>query len=224
MRAWRGSWGCSLDVPHPRSPGDAQALAGPAQSLTIHEDSNISVPISWRLRKLLLCSGHSPAEGILCQVRAEHEMINNFLIMYLVTNKAGFEHMNPFHQPILCAKARSHSWWFLWPKTEIWFDGLEENHQGTSKRNDNPSFETQHPSFETSAKDLPLNIHKAFHDIVKQHIPEKGRKPNGGGTSSLTPINCREWCRTGLRSCSTVTVNGPVLQTPSLPDCAANHF
>ena len=106
MRAWRGSWGCSLDVPHPRSPGDAQALAGPAQSLTIHEDSNISVPISWRLRKLLLCSGHSPAEGILCQVRAEHEMINNFLIMYLVTNKAGFEHMNPFHQPILCVKGK----------------------------------------------------------------------------------------------------------------------
>lgn len=33
-------------------------------------------------------------------------MINNFLIMYLVTNKAGFEHMNPFHQSILCVKGQ----------------------------------------------------------------------------------------------------------------------
>lgn len=217
MRAWRGSWGCSLEVPHPRSPGDAQAPAGPAQSLTIHEDSNISVPITWRLRKLLLHSGHSPAGGILCQVKAEHKMINNFLIMYLVTNKAGFEHMNPFHQSILCVKGQESCLMILVANEGdlIWWTW------GKSPRNKQKKWQSQ---LWNQCQGPTSQYPQAFRDTVKQHIPEKGRKPNGGGTGSPTPIHCREWCWTGLRPCSTVTVNGPVLQAPSLPHCAANHF
>ncbi|GAB5576807.1 ras-related protein M-Ras isoform X1 [Prionailurus iriomotensis] len=100
---------------------------------------------------------------------------DGFLIVYSVTDKASFEHVDRFHQLILRVKdsrvisddprgqqGRS--------------DAFEENHQGTRKRNGD---QTQSiPYIETSAKDPPLNVDKAFHDLVRdrQQIPEKSQK------------------------------------------------
>ncbi|XP_021564392.1 ras-related protein M-Ras [Carlito syrichta] len=67
---------------------------------------------------------------------------DGFLIVFSVTDKASFEHVDRFHQLILRVKDRI-------------------------------------PYIETSAKDPPLNVDKAFHDLVRvirQQIPEKSQK------------------------------------------------
>ncbi|KAF2988587.1 hypothetical protein EK904_007338 [Melospiza melodia maxima] len=137
---------------------------------------------------------------------------DGFLIVYSVTDKASFEHVDRFHQLILRVKDRGEGTTGnlimrhsereerinASPKPElgqkITAVGATESfpmilvankvdlmHLRKITREQGREMATKHniPYIETSAKDPPLNVDKAFHDLVRvirQQIPEKSQK------------------------------------------------
>ncbi|XP_020925170.1 ras-related protein M-Ras isoform X1 [Sus scrofa] len=133
---------------------------------------------------------------------------DGFLIVFSVTDKASFEHVDRFHQLILRVKDReSFPMILVANKVDLMHlrkitreQGKEmaTKHNGQNGENclprrvnmrmsdgDVETWEAKQPEvtlipyIETSAKDPPLNVDKAFHDLVRvirQQIPEKSQK------------------------------------------------
>ncbi|XP_058695995.1 ras-related protein M-Ras isoform X2 [Poecile atricapillus] len=100
---------------------------------------------------------------------------DGFLIVYSVTDKASFEHVDRFHQLILRVKDRE-----SFPMILV-ANKVDLMHLRKITREQGREMATKHniPYIETSAKDPPLNVDKAFHDLVRvirQQIPEKSQK------------------------------------------------
>nr|XP_035133826.1 ras-related protein M-Ras isoform X1 [Callithrix jacchus] len=100
---------------------------------------------------------------------------DGFLIVYSVTDKASFEHVDRFHQLILRVKDRE-----SFPMILV-ANKVDLMHLRKITREQGKEMATKHniPYIETSAKDPPLNVDKAFHDLVRvirQQIPEKSQK------------------------------------------------
>ncbi|XP_045759644.1 ras-related protein M-Ras isoform X1 [Mirounga angustirostris] len=123
---------------------------------------------------------------------------DGFLIVYSVTDKASFEHVDRFHQLILRVKDRE-SFPMILVANKVDLMHLrkitrEQGKEMATKHNPETwgGHGPQHlssggppepylpiPYIETSAKDPPLNVDKAFHDLVRvirQQIPEKSQK------------------------------------------------
>uniref|UniRef100_A0A8C7QUT7 Small monomeric GTPase n=1 Tax=Oncorhynchus mykiss TaxID=8022 RepID=A0A8C7QUT7_ONCMY len=84
---------------------------------------------------------------------------DGFLIVFSVTDKASFEHVDRFHQLILRVKDR----WDLLLNFPL--VAMDSKHSVTY--------------IETSAKDPAMNVDKAFHELVRvirQQIPERSQK------------------------------------------------
>ncbi|KAK7804276.1 hypothetical protein U0070_006667 [Myodes glareolus] len=120
---------------------------------------------------------------------------DGFLIVYSVTDKASFEHVDRFHQLILRVKDReSFPMILVANKVDLMHlrkitreqgkematkHNVEKDFVGHGARLTKLSIAFQIPYIETSAKDPPLNVDKAFHDLVRvirQQIPEKSQK------------------------------------------------
>ncbi|XP_036847752.1 ras-related protein M-Ras isoform X2 [Manis javanica] len=100
---------------------------------------------------------------------------DGFLIVFSVTDKASFEHVDRFHQLILRVKDRE-----SFPMILV-ANKVDLMHLRKITRDQGKEMATKHniPYIETSAKDPPLNVDKAFHDLVRvirQQIPEKSQK------------------------------------------------
>ncbi|KAG8511456.1 Ras-related protein M-Ras [Galemys pyrenaicus] len=146
---------------------------------------------------------------------------DGFLIVYSVTDKASFEHVDRFHQLILRVKdsctviSRHYKCGHKPSLNKVEVSGLQKIKQelglvavrgmdwpGVTRPHGSRNllgtcilrargsvdfaalltklnFALQIPYIETSAKDPPLNVDKAFHDLVRvirQQIPEKSQK------------------------------------------------
>ncbi|ETE70895.1 Ras-related protein M-Ras [Ophiophagus hannah] len=88
---------------------------------------------------------------------------DGFLIVYSVTDKASFEHVDRFHQLILRVKDRE-SFPMILVANKVDLMHLRKITQDQGKE-----MAAKHniPYIETSAKDPPLNVDKAFHDLVR---------------------------------------------------------
>ncbi|XP_049995348.1 ras-related protein M-Ras isoform X1 [Alexandromys fortis] len=88
---------------------------------------------------------------------------DGFLIVYSVTDKASFEHVDRFHQLILRVKDRE-----SFPMILV-ANKVDLMHLRKITREQGKEMATKHniPYIETSAKDPPLNVDKAFHDLVR---------------------------------------------------------
>ncbi|XP_012890127.1 PREDICTED: ras-related protein M-Ras [Dipodomys ordii] len=100
---------------------------------------------------------------------------DGFLIVYSVTDKASFEHVDRFHQLILRVKDRE-----SFPMILV-ANKVDLMHLRKITREQGKEMATKHniSYIETSAKDPPLNVDKAFHDLVRvirQQIPDKSQK------------------------------------------------
>ncbi|XP_036808296.1 LOW QUALITY PROTEIN: ras-related protein M-Ras [Oncorhynchus mykiss] len=94
---------------------------------------------------------------------------DGFLIVFSVTDKASFEHVDRFHQLILRVKDR---WDLLlnFPLVAV-----------ARTRDQGREMDSKHSIayIETSAKDPAMNVDKAFHELVRvirQQIPERSQK------------------------------------------------
>ncbi|XP_058890053.1 ras-related protein M-Ras-like isoform X2 [Acipenser ruthenus] len=100
---------------------------------------------------------------------------DGFLIVYSVTDKASFEHVDRFHQLILRVKDRE-SFPMILVANKV---DLVHLKKVTSEQGKEMAAKHNIPYIETSAKDPPSNVDKAFHDLVRvirQEIPEKSHK------------------------------------------------
>nr|P97538.2 RecName: Full=Ras-related protein M-Ras; AltName: Full=Ras-related protein R-Ras3; Flags: Precursor [Rattus norvegicus]BAA20531.1 M-Ras [Rattus norvegicus] len=100
---------------------------------------------------------------------------DGFLIVYSVTDKASFEHVDRFHQLILRVKDRE-----SFPMILV-ANKVDLMHLRKVTRDQGKEMATKYniPYIETSAKDPPLNVDKTFHDLVRvirQQVPEKNQK------------------------------------------------
>ncbi|KAL7991812.1 hypothetical protein Chor_016068, partial [Crotalus horridus] len=88
---------------------------------------------------------------------------DGFLIVYSVTDKASFEHVDRFHQLILRVKDRE-SFPMILVANKVDLMHLRKITQDQGKE-----MAAKHniPYIETSAKDPPLNVDRAFHDLVR---------------------------------------------------------
>ncbi|KAK1332410.1 hypothetical protein QTO34_007086 [Cnephaeus nilssonii] len=88
---------------------------------------------------------------------------DGFLIVFSVTDKASFEHVDRFHQLILRVKDRE-----SFPMILV-ANKVDLMHLRKITREQGKEMATKHniPYIETSAKDPPLNVDKAFHDLVR---------------------------------------------------------
>ncbi|XP_061411278.1 ras-related protein M-Ras-like isoform X1 [Lethenteron reissneri] len=96
---------------------------------------------------------------------------DGFLIVYSVTDKASFEHVERFHQLILRVKDReSFPMVLVANKVDLLHLRKISTEQGQEMAT---KFDI--PYIETSAKEPPLNVDKAFHQLVRvirQQVPE----------------------------------------------------
>ncbi|XP_041118695.1 ras-related protein M-Ras-like isoform X2 [Polyodon spathula] len=100
---------------------------------------------------------------------------DGFLIVYSVTDKASFEHVDRFHQLILRVKDRE-SFPMILVANKV---DLMHLRKVTSEQGKEMAAKHNIPYIETSAKDPPSNVDKAFQDLVRviqQEIPEKSHK------------------------------------------------
>uniref|UniRef100_A0A8C7QUU7 Small monomeric GTPase n=1 Tax=Oncorhynchus mykiss TaxID=8022 RepID=A0A8C7QUU7_ONCMY len=96
---------------------------------------------------------------------------DGFLIVFSVTDKASFEHVDRFHQLILRVKDR---WDLL-----LNFPLVAVARTRGSGEGDGYFLHLQIAYIETSAKDPAMNVDKAFHELVRvirQQIPERSQK------------------------------------------------
>uniref|UniRef100_A0A2K5PQ63 Muscle RAS oncogene homolog n=1 Tax=Cebus imitator TaxID=2715852 RepID=A0A2K5PQ63_CEBIM len=93
---------------------------------------------------------------------------DGFLIVYSVTDKGSFEHVDCFHQLILRVKDRE-----SFPMILV-ANKVDLMHLRKITREQGKEMATKHniPYIETSAKDPPLNVTK----VIRQQIPEKSQK------------------------------------------------
>ncbi|KAA0712057.1 Ras-related protein M-Ras [Triplophysa tibetana] len=100
---------------------------------------------------------------------------DGFLIVFSVTDKASFEHVDRFHQLILRVKDReSFPMVLVANKVDLVHLRKITNEQGREMASKHSI-----TYIETSAKDPPMNVDKAFHELVRvirQQIPERGLK------------------------------------------------
>ncbi|OCT60924.1 ras-related protein M-Ras [Xenopus laevis] len=100
---------------------------------------------------------------------------DGFLIVYSVTDKASFEHVDRFHQLILRVKDReSFPMILVANKVDLIHLRKVSSEQGKEMA-------TKHniTYIETSAKDPPQNVDKAFYELVRvirQQVPDKSQK------------------------------------------------
>ncbi|XP_071978134.1 ras-related protein M-Ras isoform X1 [Engystomops pustulosus] len=100
---------------------------------------------------------------------------DGFLIVYSVTDKASFEHVDRFHQLILRVKDRE-SFPMILVANKV---DLMHLRKISSEQGKEMAVKHNIPYIETSAKDPPQNVDKAFHDLVRvirQQIPEKNQR------------------------------------------------
>ncbi|XP_051979617.1 ras-related protein M-Ras-like isoform X2 [Xyrauchen texanus] len=103
---------------------------------------------------------------------------DGFLIVFSVTDKASFEHVDRFHQLILRVKDRD-----CFPMVLVANKvDLVHLRKITSEQGREMACKHNITYIETSAKDPPMNVDKAFHELVRvirQQIPERGLKKKG---------------------------------------------
>ncbi|KAK2906815.1 hypothetical protein Q8A67_005800 [Cirrhinus molitorella] len=100
---------------------------------------------------------------------------DGFLIVFSVTDKASFEHVDRFHQLILRVKDRE-SFPMVLVANKV---DLVHLRKITSEQGREMASKHSITYIETSAKDPPMNVDKAFHELVRvirQQIPERGLK------------------------------------------------
>ncbi|XP_063790052.1 ras-related protein M-Ras isoform X2 [Pseudophryne corroboree] len=100
---------------------------------------------------------------------------DGFLIVYSVTDKASFEHVDRFHQLILRVKDRE-SFPMILVANKV---DLMHLRKISSEQGNEMAVKHNIPYIETSAKDPPQNVDKAFHELVRvirQQLPEKSQK------------------------------------------------
>uniref|UniRef100_UPI00358F048E ras-related protein M-Ras n=1 Tax=Myxine glutinosa TaxID=7769 RepID=UPI00358F048E len=100
---------------------------------------------------------------------------DGFLIVFSVTDKTSFEHVDKFHQLILRVKDKD-----SFPMVLV-ANKVDLLHQRKISAEQGREMATKHKILyiETSAKDPPLNVDKAFHDLVRvirEQVPEKSKK------------------------------------------------
>ncbi|XP_061923504.1 ras-related protein M-Ras isoform X2 [Entelurus aequoreus] len=100
---------------------------------------------------------------------------DGFLIVFSVTDKASFEHVDRFHQLILRVKDRE-----AFPMVLV-ANKVDLVHLRKITTDQGQEMAAKHniTYIETSAKDPPMNVDKAFHELVRvirQQIPEKNQK------------------------------------------------
>ncbi|MCJ8732256.1 hypothetical protein PDJAM_G00209240 [Pangasius djambal] len=100
---------------------------------------------------------------------------DGFLIVFSVTDKASFEHVDRFHQLILRVKDReSFPMILVANKVDLVHLRKVTNEQGCEM-----AAKHNITYIETSAKDPPMNVDKAFHELVRvirQQVPERNLK------------------------------------------------
>uniref|UniRef100_A0A670YXX3 Muscle RAS oncogene homolog n=1 Tax=Pseudonaja textilis TaxID=8673 RepID=A0A670YXX3_PSETE len=99
---------------------------------------------------------------------------DGFLLVYSVIDKASFKHVDRFHQLILRVKD-GESFPIILVANKVDLMHLIRITQDQGKEMCSQYI----PYIETSAKDPPLNVDKAFHDLVRiigQQVPEKNQK------------------------------------------------
>uniref|UniRef100_A0A4W2DJG4 Muscle RAS onco homolog n=2 Tax=Bovidae TaxID=9895 RepID=A0A4W2DJG4_BOBOX len=151
---------------------------------------------------------------------------DGFLIVFSVTDKASFEHVDRFHQLILRVKDRE-----SFPMILV-ANKVDLMHLRKITREQGKEMATKHniPYIETSAKDPPLNVDKAFHDLVRvirQQIPEK--KPEEEEENQMAGRPGHGHPQTAVRDI--VMARGPghsdqelaSPRDPPLPNCIEDH-
>ncbi|XP_070565689.1 ras-related protein M-Ras-like [Ptychodera flava] len=100
---------------------------------------------------------------------------DGFLIVYSVTDKASYDNVRSFHTQILRVKDReSYPMILVANKVDLVHQRKIAEDQGRDLAN-----QLKIPYIETSAKDPPLNIDAAFHEVVRvirQHPVEKTQR------------------------------------------------
>ncbi|KAB5526105.1 hypothetical protein PHYPO_G00147900 [Pangasianodon hypophthalmus] len=100
---------------------------------------------------------------------------DGFLIVFSVTDKASFEHVDRFHQLILRVKDRE-SFPMVLVANKV---DLVHLRKITSEQGKEMAMKHSITYIETSAKDPPMNVDKAFHELVRvirQQVPERAQK------------------------------------------------
>ncbi|KAL7881316.1 hypothetical protein AOLI_G00081640 [Acnodon oligacanthus] len=100
---------------------------------------------------------------------------DGFLIVFSVTDKASFEHVDRFHQLILRVKDRE-SFPMILVANKV---DLVHLRKVTSEQGCEMAAKHNITYIETSAKDPPMNVDKAFHELVRvirQQVPERSLK------------------------------------------------
>ncbi|XP_030613683.1 ras-related protein M-Ras isoform X2 [Archocentrus centrarchus] len=100
---------------------------------------------------------------------------DGFLIVFSVTDKASFEHVDRFHQLILRVKDRE-----AFPMVLV-ANKVDLVHLRKVTTDQGQEMAAKHniTYIETSAKDPPMNVDKAFHELVRvirQQVPERNQK------------------------------------------------
>ncbi|XP_020360136.1 ras-related protein M-Ras-like [Oncorhynchus kisutch] len=100
---------------------------------------------------------------------------DGFLIVFSVTDKASFEHVDRFHQLILRVKDRE-----SFPMVLV-ANKVDLLHLRKIPSDQGREMASKHSIayIETSAKDTAMNVDKAFHELVRvirQQIPERSQK------------------------------------------------
>ncbi|KAG2459335.1 IDHC dehydrogenase, partial [Polypterus senegalus] len=127
---------------------------------------------------------------------------DGFLIVYSVTDKASFEHVDRFHQLILRVKDRE-SFPMILVANKV---DLVHLRKVSSEQGKEMAAKYNIPYIETSAKDPPLNVDKAFHDLVRVISFDLGME-NRDATDDLVTIEAAEAIRkynVGIK-CATIT-------------------
>ncbi|KAM8854933.1 ras-related protein M-Ras isoform 1-T2 [Spinachia spinachia] len=100
---------------------------------------------------------------------------DGFLIVFSVTDKASFEHVDRFHQLILRVKDRE-AFPMVLVANKV---DLVHLRKVTSDQGQEMAAKHNITYIETSAKDPPMNVDKAFHELVRvirQQVPERHLK------------------------------------------------
>ncbi|KAK3509873.1 hypothetical protein QTP70_018491 [Hemibagrus guttatus] len=100
---------------------------------------------------------------------------DGFLIVFSVTDKASFEHIDRFHQLILRVKDRE-SFPMVLVANKV---DLVHLRKITSDQGKEMAMKHSITYIETSAKDPPMNVDKTFHELVRvirQQVPERAQK------------------------------------------------
>ncbi|BFZ02183.1 hypothetical protein BsWGS_05222 [Bradybaena similaris] len=106
---------------------------------------------------------------------------DGFLLVYAVTDKQSFENISHFHTQILRVKDRdTYPMIMVANKVDLIHQRVVSEEQGF-----NLATSLKIPYIETSAKDPPLNVDLAFHEVIRvircQPSPKKKKKAVGSG-------------------------------------------